>query len=127
MPAPVFASAIQQSLSQVRQTQVDRLWQRFGTGLPYLTSIKVFHVQHGHYPKSLDELTRGKRAKHKNATTPGCQTHGHPIMERLPDDPWGKAFRYRNPGQLSNEAFDIISAGKDGTFRTDDDVGNFAE
>ena len=161
MPTRVFVTATDESAFQVQQTHVDRIWQLFGTGLPYLamligmgwflfllpfslctkgetdtarnqafniaSSIKIFHVQHGHYPKSLDELTQGKRAKHENATTPGCQTHGRPIMERLPDDPWGKAYRYRNPGQLNKEAFDIISAGKEGTFRTEDDVGNFAE
>ena len=44
----------------------------------------------------------------------------------IPLDPWGNPYRYNYPSALTGSDFlyDIISAGSDGTFGTEDDVSN---
>lgn len=47
-------------------------------------------------------------------------------IRRLPTDPWGNAYRYRNPGQ--HGAFDVYSLGADGAEGgegDDADIGNW--
>ncbi len=47
------------------------------------------------------------------------------LMEELPKDPWGLAYKYRIPAQKSKKAYDIWSAGKDGQEGNADDIGNW--
>jgi general secretion pathway protein G len=42
-------------------------------------------------------------------------------------DPWGKTYKFRNPGNKSRDGFDIYSLGPDGVEGNADDVGNWAE
>jgi len=44
----------------------------------------------------------------------------------VPLDPWGQEYHYTYPSQLTNVAglYDLVSAGPDGQFGTDDDVSN---
>jgi len=43
-------------------------------------------------------------------------------LRRLPQDPWGNEYQLRNPGQVNK--IDIVSAGPDGEFNSDDDIIN---
>ncbi|QHM70222.1 type II secretion system major pseudopilin GspG [Mixta intestinalis] len=43
-------------------------------------------------------------------------------IRRLPKDPWGNAYRLRQPGEFG--VVDILSAGADGEYGTDDDINN---
>ena len=47
----------------------------------------------------------------------------------IPMDPWGNPYRYTYPSELTNSEYlyDIVSAGPDGTFRSNDDVTNHDE
>lgn len=50
-----------------------------------------------------------------------------PYIERLPQDPWGNDYHYRNPGQDSRK-FDIYSLGADnaeGGVDANADIGNW--
>ena len=40
-------------------------------------------------------------------------------------DPWGKEYRYVQPGTHNPKSFDIFSPGPDGLPNTDDDIGNW--
>ena len=44
----------------------------------------------------------------------------------IPPDPWGNAYRYAYPSQLtsSETLYDIVSAGPDGAYGNEDDVTN---
>ena len=44
-----------------------------------------------------------------------------PYIKKVPNDPWGKAYVYRNPGGGGRE-FDILSVGPDGEEGTADDI-----
>ena len=81
------------------------------------SSIKLYKSEHGHYPESLDDLAKVHAQKPSFCLSP----QKRPMIERVPTDPWGKAYDYRIPG-TSKAVFDIISAGKDGIFETPDDI-----
>lgn len=40
-------------------------------------------------------------------------------------DPWRKELVYRNPGDVNEDGFDLLSVGPDGEEDTEDDIGNF--
>ncbi|WP_323098024.1 type II secretion system protein GspG, partial [Serratia marcescens] len=44
-------------------------------------------------------------------------------IRRLPQDPWGQAYRLRNPGRHGK--LDVFTLGPDGVADTDDDIGNW--
>jgi general secretion pathway protein G len=46
-------------------------------------------------------------------------------VKRVQKDPWGNDYVYVVPGVRSGSAFDLFSAGPDGTENTDDDIGNW--
>lgn len=46
------------------------------------------------------------------------------VMEAVPLDPWGSEYGYRHPGSRKPEDFEILSAGRDGIFGTEDDLGS---
>ena len=52
---------------------------------------------------------------------------GKPIMERVPNDPWGEPYIYVQPGQKNPSKFDVRSKGPDRKEGTDDDVGNWPD
>lgn len=57
----------------------------------------------------------------------GAERWNGPYLEQLPTDPWGTAYRYRNPPQQARE-FDIYTLGADnaeGGQGADADVGNW--
>lgn len=57
--------------------------------------------------------------------TPDDGSPGGPYLEKADDlnDPWKNPYMIRIPGEV-NYTFDIVSAGEDGTFDTEDDVTN---
>jgi general secretion pathway protein G len=46
-------------------------------------------------------------------------------IENIPNDPWGRPYRYCYPGHQNNESFDLWSLGADGQDGTQDDVTNW--
>jgi general secretion pathway protein G len=86
---------------------------------------KVAHEQALELEKSLEvyRLEKGKLPTQDRGLV--ALTDPPPIVNKLPADPWGNAFRYERPGAHNASTFDIRSAGPDGAFGTDDDVGNW--
>jgi len=77
-------------------------------------SVAAYRLQRGRFPTMAEGLAALQN-----------EDHGAPLVEHLPRDPWGKAYAYRVPGVHNRFAVDIYSAGPDGVFDTDDDVGNW--
>lgn len=78
--------------------------------------IDLYEVDMGDFPEKLEDLM----------DDPG--TGGNwkgPYLKKLPKDPWGNDYLYKNPGDHSKYGCDIYSAGADGQPGTDDDVGNW--
>jgi len=75
-------------------------------------AIKVFQILHGRYPtesEGLDILT-----KHLNKKKP--------IIEEVPKDPWGRAYRYSRGDTKQFVSLTVRSSGPDKKFNASDDV-----
>lgn len=46
------------------------------------------------------------------------------LFTKLPEDPWGTPYQYRNPGVKNPKGFDLYSLGPD-RVESDDDIGNW--
>lgn len=44
------------------------------------------------------------------------------LLERVPLDPWGELYEYRNPGTFNQNGFDLVSKGPDRILGTSDDI-----
>jgi general secretion pathway protein G len=79
------------------------------------TAIKMFELETGRFPAEdewVEELT-SKTDDHKKH------------MDKLPNDPWGNAYNYREESENGNDFPDIWSNGKDGEEGTEDDITNW--
>ena len=79
-------------------------------------AIKLYELDTGNYPASLTGLQE----------KPGSGADGWagPYLEKVPVDPWGKPYQYKNPGSHNTTGYDVYSFGKDGT-ESGDDIGNW--
>jgi len=84
-------------------------------------AIDLFEQDTGRYPTA-DE---GLQAL---ITRPQVNNWRGPYLKTVtvPLDPWGNLYKYNYPSQLTSSTtiYDIVSAGPDGSFGTNDDVTN---
>jgi general secretion pathway protein G len=89
------------------------------------TPLGAYRIQTGSYPSTAEGLQALLKAP------PGKETLWQgPYLEltppdKMPPDPWGHAYRYRQPGTHNPDGYDVFSAGPDGIPDTDDDIGNW--
>jgi general secretion pathway protein G len=71
------------------------------------TALELYKVDIGRYP------TTGEGLKALVEAPPGAASWGGPYLTKkeVPNDPWGRPYAYRSPGQ--HGAFDISSLGAD--------------
>ncbi|PTT22153.1 type II secretion system protein GspG [Acidovorax sp. HMWF029] len=80
-------------------------------------SLELFKLDVGRYPTSEEGLEAlVKRPGNVNGWT------GPYLKGGLPTDPWGRAYKYANPG--SNGGIEILSLGADGTPGGDGENGD---
>ena len=79
-------------------------------------SVELYKLQNAGYPSTAQGLNA-------LANPP----KGKPIMERVPQDPWGNDYIYVVPGAKNTNKFDVRSKGPDGVEGSEDDVGNWPE
>jgi len=74
----------------------------------FASALDLFYLDAGRYPSSAEGLMALIRP------TAGVAAWNGPYLKggSLPDDPWGKPYIYRSPGQ--HGAYDLISLGADG-------------
>src|ERR1700756_381469 len=74
----------------------------------FSSALDLFYLDAGRYPSS----SEGLAALVKPA--PGLTAWNGPYLKggSVPNDPWGKAYVYRSPGERS--AYEIVSYGADG-------------
>lgn len=82
--------------TQVAQVQVRNI----------ASAINTFQLDVGRVPTASEGLQA------LVSQPPGVATWSGPYMERLPEDPWGNAYRYRVPGE-NGRAFDVLTLGSD--------------
>ncbi|MFW9265822.1 type II secretion system major pseudopilin GspG [Pseudomonas sp. NR3] len=72
-----------------------------------MQALKLFRLDQGRYP-TMNEGLKALAEKPANATSGNWRAY----LERLPKDPWGRAYNYLNPG--TNGEVDVFSLGADG-------------
>lgn len=83
-------------------------------------ALDMYRLDNGRYPNN----QQGLAALIAKPTTPPLPRN-YPeegYLRRLPQDPWGNDYQLRNPGKTSK--IEIVSAGQDGEFDTEDDITN---
>ncbi|WP_025122507.1 MULTISPECIES: type II secretion system major pseudopilin GspG [unclassified Serratia (in: enterobacteria)] len=83
-------------------------------------ALDMYRLDNGRYPNN----QQGLAALIAKPTTPPTPRN-YPeegYLRRLPQDPWGNDYQLRNPGKTSK--IEIVSAGQDGEFDTEDDITN---
>ncbi|MCO5976922.1 type II secretion system major pseudopilin GspG [Ideonella sp. NS12-5] len=73
-----------------------------------MQALKLYKLDNQRYPtgeQGLDALIR-------KPTTSPVPSNWRPYVEKLPNDPWGRAYQYANPGVKGE--IDVFSLGADG-------------
>jgi general secretion pathway protein G len=82
------------------------------------TTLGMYEVDTGSYPKSLDDLV-AQPADVKGWKGPYFDPPAVPV------DPWGHPYVYVYPGRHNTTGYDLYSMGADAQDGTQDDIGNW--
>ena len=80
----------------------------------------MFQLQNGGFPTTAMGLKALRTASHAPNYTPY-------LAGPIPNDPWGRPYRYEYPGKHGRDKPDLWSLGPDGASGTDDDIGNWSD
>jgi general secretion pathway protein G len=78
--------------------------------------LDLYRLDVGHYPTTEEGLQALVVRPQGVANWNGPYIKG----DKVPDDPWGQAYHYRNPSQRQNHDFDLYSLGSDGTGKAEE-------
>lgn len=95
---PKYFAQIGKSEVTISRAQIDALSK----------ALDSYRLDMGHYPSTEQGLGLLLTAPVENAE----KWNGPYLSKKVPLDPWGHAYVYRNPG--SQGAFDLLSQGRDG-------------
>ena len=88
------------------------------------TSLTRYRIDVGDYPSTAEGL-----AALLTAPPSAADRWRGPYLEvpgnKLPVDPWGEPYQYRNPGVKNKGGYDLYSKGPDKTEGSEDDIGNW--
>ncbi|MGV3493992.1 MAG: type II secretion system major pseudopilin GspG [Ramlibacter sp.] len=73
-----------------------------------MQALKLYRLDNQRYPTS----EQGLQALVARPTTGPTPPNWKPYLEKLPNDPWGRAYQYLNPGVKGE--IDVMSFGADG-------------
>ncbi len=84
------------------------------------TQLKLYQATNGFLPTT----EQGLAALISPPTTEPKPKQWRQFFEKMPEDPWGNAYRYEAPGKHNPHSFDVYSIG---TNKLDaaDDIGNW--
>ena len=102
------------NIDVARQSRVDADFLAIGT------QLRTYEMQKMRRPTT----TQGLEALVKRPTSEPQPRRWLQLMERVPLDPWGEPYLYRNPGKLNPRGFDLISKGPDRQEGGGDDMTN---
>ncbi|MGA7782950.1 MAG: type II secretion system major pseudopilin GspG [Paraburkholderia sp.] len=89
-----------------------------------MQALELYRRHHGRYPTQEPGL-RALIEKPDAATAPNIRKGGD-YLERLPNDPWGNAYQYRNPGVHGEiDVFSYGADGRQGGEGSDTDIGSW--
>lgn len=102
------------NIDVARQSRVDADFQAIST------QLRTYEMQNMRMPTT----EQGLQALVTRPSSPPQPRRWVQLMERVPLDPWGEPYQYRNPGTLNPQGFDLISKGPDRQMGTEDDITN---
>lgn len=78
----------------------------------FASALESYRLDVGQYPTT----EQGLRALLEKPTIPPIPAHwnGPYLMQSPPDDPWGRPYVYRSPGEHNRDGYDLYSLGADG-------------
>jgi general secretion pathway protein G len=83
-------------------------------------ALKIYKLNAGTYPTDIQGL---EALVTEPASSPRPKAWAQ-IITHLPTDPWNNMYRYRRLPEDHPAGFEIMSAGKDGQFGTEDDLSS---
>ncbi|MEP6656827.1 MAG: type II secretion system major pseudopilin GspG, partial [Betaproteobacteria bacterium] len=89
-----------------------------------MQALKLYRLDNQRYPTA----EQGLAALVARPTQPPAPVNWKPngYLERLPNDPWGHAYQYLNPGLRGEiDVFSLGADGQPGGSNTDADVGSW--
>ena len=107
---PKFSGKTEQAKVAAAKTQISI----FGT------SLDMFEVDNGYYPKGEEGLTALVEEPSDSKTWKGPY-----LKQGIPTDPWGQPYVYEYPGKHNNKGYDLMCPGPDGQTGTEDDITNW--
>lgn len=78
------------------------------------SALELYKMDSGDYPSSEQGIQVLINNEQENS-----------YIDNIPDDPWGRHYQYRYPGENNKDSFDLWSPGADGENGTADDVTNW--
>ncbi|WP_317657941.1 type II secretion system major pseudopilin GspG [Pseudomonas sp. KU43P] len=96
--APKYFSQLGRSEAKVARAQIEGLGK----------ALDLYRLEVGHYPNSEQGLQALVAAPSGEARWSGPY-----LQKAVPQDPWGRPYIYRQPGENGGE-YDLLSMGKDG-------------
>ncbi|WAG78401.1 type II secretion system major pseudopilin GspG [Metapseudomonas furukawaii] len=95
--APKYFNQLGKSETKVARAQIEGL----------VKALDIYRLEVGRYPSTEQGLTALVAAP-----TDEPRWAGPYLQKGIPQDPWGRAYVYRSPGE--NGDFDLLTLGKDG-------------
>lgn len=89
------------------------------------SAINNFEIDCGRFPTTTEGL--GALIERPGDLGENIQWRVYLDEKKVPTDPWGNEYLYRQPGAINTDGFDIVSKGPDGVEGTADDIGNTAK
>lgn len=92
-----------------------------------ITTITNFSNQLEVYNADTGTFPTGDQGLNALVVNPGLPKWNGPYLrnvEKVPNDPWGNPFVFKQPGENGRD-YDIISAGPDGQLGTSDDINSW--
>jgi general secretion pathway protein G len=80
------------------------------------SALGLYEMDMGKYPDNLEAL-KAKQADAGNWRGP--------YIDKITNDPWGRPYLYKFPGEHNPDSYDLSSRGKDGNEGGGDDISNW--
>ncbi len=104
---PKYFAQIGKSEVKTARAQIDALGK----------ALDQYRLDAGHYPSTEQGLAA------LNVAPAGESRWGGPYLQKaVPDDPWGKPYQYKSPGEHGE--YDLFSFGKDGAAGGQDEAAD---
>ncbi len=84
------------------------------------TKLREYRLLGGTYPSQ----AQGLQALVTKPSIAPVPKRYNALYDELPTDPWGKELKYVFPGRKDNSTPEVISAGPDGQFDSEDDISS---